>query len=303
MLFAVLSILVLHVFLPGYLIYSLLSGGSRDKLTWLLEVLAGVLLIVVLFFIGRWDWVSRYLSYVTVLVYLGAVLLSYRRVRALPFRAGSAGRSGWVSGVLGVLVSVVLLALSVRGQFAGREPVQLAFPLQDGAYYVAQGGSSFIVNYHHTHPEQAFAADITKLNAAGMRAAGLRPRALERYAIYGEPVYAPCEGEVVSAVGDLPDVIPPERDSDNPPGNHAAIACQGVTVVLAHLQHGSVMVEEGDAVSTGQMLGRIGNSGNTDEPHLHIHAFEGGVMGEELGTGVPMSFEGQVPVRNRVIQR
>lgn len=303
MLFAILSIIVLHFFLPGYLIYSLLTGTRRDQLRWLLEVLSGAAIMVVLLLIGRWDWVSWYLRFVMLLLYLGAVLLSYRKVRALPFRAGSGARSGWAWGAAGALVAIGLLAISVRGHFAGREPVQMAFPLRGGAYYVAQGGSSLIVNYHHSHPVQAFAADITKLNAAGMRAAGLRPRTLEHYAIYGEPVYAPCEGEVIYAEGDLPDFTPPESDSENPAGNHVMIACDGMSVILAHLQSGSVTVEPGDDITTGQMLGRVGNSGNTTEPHLHIHAVEG--QPEEMlgGVGVSMVFDGEFPVRNTVYRR
>ena len=303
MLLPILSILIVLVFFPAYLIYTLLTGRRRDRLSWLLEVLMGAAFVLLVTLIGRWDWLSIYLRFVPLVLYAGAVVLSYRRVRELPFRAESGAQADWAGGALGTLLAAGMLGVSVSGWFVAREPVQLAFPFRGGAYYVAQGGSSFIVNYHRSHPEQAFAADITKLNAAGARAAGFRPAALERYAIFGEPVYSPCEGEVVSAEGSLPDLTPPERDPENPPGNHVAIACQGVTVVLAHLQQGSVTVEPGDTVTNGQMLGRIGNSGNTDEPHLHIHAFEGGVMGEELGAGVPVSFEGRMPVRNMVYRR
>jgi murein DD-endopeptidase MepM/ murein hydrolase activator NlpD len=43
-------------------------------------------------------------------------------------------------------------------------------------------------------------------------------------------------------------------------------------VLLAHMRRGSVQVAGGERVSVGDPLGRVGNSGNTDEPHLHISA-------------------------------
>ena len=57
---------------------------------------------------------------------------------------------------------------------------------------------------------------------------------------------------------------------------------------------GSVAVDEGDRVAVGDRLGAVGNSGNTTEPHLHIHAVDA-----TKGMGVPISFDGRVPVRNR----
>jgi hypothetical protein len=77
------------------------------------------------------------------------------------------------------------------------------------------------------------------------------------------------------------------------------IACHGVEVVLAHLRSGSVAVAEGERVTVGDVLGRVGNSGNTTQPHLHIHAERGGLPGEILdGQGVPITFGGRFLVRN-----
>ncbi len=41
-----------------------------------------------------------------------------------------------------------------------------------------------------------------------------------------------------------------------------------------HLQPGSLKVKTGDAVRQRQVLGTIGNSGNSDGPHLHFHVTE-----------------------------
>jgi murein DD-endopeptidase MepM/ murein hydrolase activator NlpD len=72
--------------------------------------------------------------------------------------------------------------------------------------------------------------------------------------------------------------------------------------LLAHLAQGSVRVGLGQTVIAGQRLARVGNTGNTTEPHLHIHAVRGRVTspGQLAATGdpVPMLFDGQsAPLR------
>jgi murein DD-endopeptidase MepM/ murein hydrolase activator NlpD len=60
-------------------------------------------------------------------------------------------------------------------------------------------------------------------------------------------------------------------------------------------------VKKGDPVNKGQPLCRVGNSGNTSEPHLHIHVIKTG--GDLLyeGEGVPMKFHNRFLVRNDII--
>jgi murein DD-endopeptidase MepM/ murein hydrolase activator NlpD len=148
------------------------------------------------------------------------------------------------------------------------------------------------VNNHHPVRSQQFALDIVELGPLGYRATGLMPRDLASYAIYGRAVLSPCDGTVLEAVGSLPDLPIGERDSSQPAGNHVVIRCHGVRVELAHLQRASVRVTAGDAVRAGTPLGLVGNSGNTSEPHLHVHADTDG------GEGVPMTFDGRFLIRN-----
>lgn len=179
--------------------------------------------------------------------------------------------------------------------------VQLGLP----AYliYDAQGGDSPLINYHNTHATQRFALDILELNAIGMRAASLHPSRLERYMIFGRDVHSPCRGNIVSVQDRLVDNIPPESDTTNPAGNHIIVACHGVRVFLAHLQQGSVAVQAGDQVSVGEFVGRVGNSGNTSEPHLHLHAErEAGDRLAGEGTPVAILLDGTFPVRNTILR-
>src|SRR5690606_32355903 len=174
----------------------------------------------------------------------------------------------------------------------------LAFPLRDGRFVVGQGGGNLLLNHHAGHRAQAHAADITAIGPAGFRARSLLPASLDGYAIFGAAVVSPCDGEVVEAVDGLPDLIPPRADAENPAGNHVIVACGGLLVELAHLREGSVAVEAAQAVSAGDALGAVGNSGNTTEPHLHVHAVDAA-----SGEGVQITFDGRAPVRNRVYAR
>jgi murein DD-endopeptidase MepM/ murein hydrolase activator NlpD len=99
-------------------------------------------------------------------------------------------------------------------------------------------------------------------------------------------------------VDGLPDLPPPERDRENPAGNHVVISCMNVELLMAHMENGSVAVEAGERVETGQLVGRVGNSGNTTEPHLHIHAVEGGGPGVFQDDAVPILFRRRLPTRN-----
>jgi murein DD-endopeptidase MepM/ murein hydrolase activator NlpD len=60
---------------------------------------------------------------------------------------------------------------------------------------------------------------------------------------------------------------------------------------VAHLRRGSVAVAQGDRVAKGQMLGRVGNSGNSSEPHVHVHLQD--TPHAYLGEGIiPLYFHG-----------
>jgi hypothetical protein len=239
---------------------------------------------------------------VWVAVLILALILSYRQVRALPFLA-SDRRSEWrgiSSYVFTLLIFLGFLLVALRGYFYAEEPVRLTFPLRDGRYYVAHGGNSSLLNHHNPSPSQKYALDIVALNAAGTRVLGIYPSDVNKYVIFGKDIYSPCNRTILEAVDGLPDLVPPEADRENLAGNHVVVACEGVNALLAHMQNGSVAVQAGDSVTTDQVVGRVGNTGNTTEPHLHIHAVRGNTENVLEGEGVPMLFEGKFPVRNTV---
>lgn len=286
--------------LPSYLIVSLWKEREMSQFKWLLKLLYSGMFLLYVFVAGRWDWTSYYLRYVFPVLFVAAAIASYRETKAQPFFAEN-GRGRWRHN-LGALVSLVVFmgffAWAARGYFYSDTPVRLAFPLEEGWYYVGQGGNSTSVNYHNSNSAQQYALDVAELNALGVRARGIYPTTLERYVIFGRMVRSPCDGTVATVVDGLPDQIPPAADRQTPAGNHVVIACKGVNVLLAHLHAGSIVVASGDAVTSGQRLGRVGNSGNTSEPHLHIHAVRAGSGDVLKGDGVPILFDGTFAVRN-----
>lgn len=245
---------------------------------------------LLLFFlvISRWDIVGYWLPYVFLLVLL---ILAWHK-------------GGWLRLVLS-LAFLLALELFVR-QFGRSAALELSFPLSAGTYYVAHGGNFKLLNHHRGSRSQSYALDIVQLNGFGMRAAGVYPRCLQKYTILGDVVLSPCAGTVTSIVNDLPDQSLEVMDRANVAGNHIVIRPDDsdVYVGLAHLMLGSVLVKAGDRVTAGQALARVGNSGNTSEPHLHIHAKRGGRPESMLdGEGVPMRFGGRWLIRNSLVRK
>jgi murein DD-endopeptidase MepM/ murein hydrolase activator NlpD len=106
----------------------------------------------------------------------------------------------------------------------------------------------------------------------------------------------------VVAVDGLPDMSVPVYDRQHLAGNHVMLACGDVHIAMAHFRQGSVRVKTGDAVQVGQLLAEVGNSGGSNEPHLHIHAQRPGPHGAPMGgEPLPMSFDGRFLVRGERI--
>src|SRR5690606_29958176 len=94
----------------------------------------------------------------------------------------------------------------------------------------------------------------------------------ESYFGYGAELLAVADGEVV----EIKDRIPENRPTagvmatritvDTIAGNYVLLDIGEVSVLYAHMQPGSIEVEVGDKVRRGEVLGRLGNSGNSDAP-------------------------------------
>jgi murein DD-endopeptidase MepM/ murein hydrolase activator NlpD len=163
----------------------------------------------------------------------------------------------------------------------------------DGAWMVIWGGESEFQNYHAPTPPQRYAHDIVIWrDGATYTGDGMRN---EDYHCYGQPQYAPASGTVVVAIDgyadDTPGSTPTADPTMHPAGNHVVIeVAEGEYVLMAHLRPGTLAVSEGQAVQAGDLIGLTGNSGNSSEPHVHIHMQTGPDMFDPATVGLPMTF-------------
>ena len=150
---------------------------------------------------------------------------------------------------------------------------------------------------------QRFAIDWMQLDKDGRMVHG-DASDVHNFTDYGAEILAVTDAKVVSTLdgledqkpGTLPD--PATINLNNVDGNHVVLDIgEGLYAFYAHMQKGSVLVKPGDKVTRGQVLGKLGNTGNTSGPHLHFQ-----VMGtpSPLGSnGVPyvldlVTVEGQI---------
>ncbi len=178
----------------------------------------------------------------------------------------------------------------------------------DGTWWVFWGGESELRNYHAATPSQRYAYDLVIWkDGATWHGDG---RSVEDYWAWGQPVLAPADGVVVDAVRtaeDLPPNAPVSERSTlrNPGGNYVVLqTAESEYVILAHMQQDSVRVQVGDEVRSGDVIGLVGNSGNSSEPHLHIHVQDTPDLLDVRAQGIPLPFDAMVvdgEVRHGVI--
>lgn len=139
---------------------------------------------------------------------------------------------------------------------------------------------------------ERFAIDFAQLNPENKLYAGPRDK-LSSYAYVGARVLAVADGTVVNLQDGRPEETPP-----NYPQGYDLLQLLGNFVIVdighshfafyAHFQPNTLKVHKGDKVRRGQVLALLGNSGNSDAPHLHF-AIEDGPL-PFVSNGVPFVF-------------
>jgi len=126
---------------------------------------------------------------------------------------------------------------------------------------------------------QRYAIDWVRVSEEGAMATG--PSDMNNsYPQYGAEILAVAPGEVIKVIDGIPDnAHPPERDIEinleNAGGNMVIQKIgEGRYVAYAHMIPYSIEVREGDMLETGQVIGLLGNSGNSDLPHLHFQLLD-----------------------------
>jgi biotin carboxyl carrier protein len=155
---------------------------------------------------------------------------------------------------------------------------------------------------------QRFAIDWKQTDESGAFYQGDKTKN-ESYVDYGSAVYAVADGTITNTLDTMdankPGILPandpvlaPQLTIETVDGNHVVENIGGgVYAFYAHLQKGSLLVKQGDKVKKGQVIAKLGNTGNSNASHMHFHLMDGpSVLGSD---GVPyvidsFSYDGQV---------
>ena len=178
----------------------------------------------------------------------------------------------------------------------------LSPPLRGENWFAANGPSNGSMHRRAlitldglTRAPERFAIDWVQIGANELTFSGDRNENANYYC-YGKEVLAVADG-VVSAVKDgIPENKPASKSRavpitlDTVGGNHVILDIGGgLFAFYAHLQPGKTRVKVGDRVKAGEVIGLVGNSGNSSEPHLHFHVCD---RSSPLACqGVPFAFE------------
>ena len=196
-------------------------------------------------------------------------------------------------------------SVPIKSEFATNKYI---FPLR-GVWYVGYG-ASLHTGHRWAIPEE-FALDIAKIGESGLSHKGDGTRFDDYYA-YGADVLAAADGHVISAANDQPeDPSAMQRPNETQEAYFARLQkeqgerlVKGLTAITgnyvmidhgkneyslyAHLQPDSVRVHVGDEVKVGDVIGKLGSSGNSTEPHLHFHVCD--KPDPLMCAGIPVNF-------------
>ncbi len=262
---------------------------------WMLNGSAALAVLVFTVVAGPWVFLSLHLRLVALMAFAASAGVSFHRRTRSPTEQ-PASRRDRARFLATAVVLVAFGTLTMAALLGHRTPVgttDVQVPFKAGTFAVLQGGGSPILNLFHSAAGERFAVDLVRVNVFGNRARGLAPTSLGAYESFGVPVHSPCEGVVEHAVGGLPDNPPGTADRHPPAGNHIVPRCETLSLLLAHLRQGSAVARAGERVRTGQMIGEVGNSGNTLEPHLHVSTIAVDQAAGRQGRAIPLTFGGR----------
>ncbi|MDQ2699540.1 MAG: M23 family metallopeptidase, partial [Actinomycetota bacterium] len=167
-----------------------------------------------------------------------------------------------------------------------QEPIVIGPPLEGPGWL--DGSSCCVVTPHRgainpingqLHAPERFAIDYVQLDDTGRFFTGPVDE-LSSYHFFGANILAVGDGPIVSMRWDLPEQVPGANPSglalEEYGGNHIVQDLgDGHYAFYAHLQPGNPLgVEVGQQLERGEVIALLGNTGNTDSPHLHFHIMD-----------------------------
>jgi hypothetical protein len=233
---------------------------------------------------GSLDPVEKIGSAQVAVLYLDA---TFRDLRDVPEELEHRVKTGFDLPP-GALFPKATTDVGARTEVLNKKPVVIGPPMRGKNWVVSNGcctvsthrGSVGAIDQKLLATERYAIDWIRADNKGHILLPSDKPTKLEDYAAYDAPILSVKGGKVVKVVDSkYPDLEPGVRNPDytleDAPGNHVIVDIGGGRyAIYAHLKPGSVTVQEGDHVGRGQVLGRLGNSGNTSAPHLHFHVMD-----------------------------
>ncbi|MGE5764222.1 MAG: M23 family metallopeptidase [Mycobacterium leprae] len=182
------------------------------------------------------------------------------------------------------------------------DPAVVVRPPLRGARWVDLNGCCATATSHRSgtepingalHVPERFAIDFVRLDGSGRLFTGPANK-LTSYRYFGTEVLSVADGVVVGIQDGLPENVPghlpPVVTPQNAGGNYVVVDIGDRHFAFyAHLQPGSLRVTTGARVRRGQVLGLLGNTGNSDAPHLHFHVMDR--PSPLASNGLPFRFE------------
>jgi murein DD-endopeptidase MepM/ murein hydrolase activator NlpD len=169
-----------------------------------------------------------------------------------------------------------------------RNKTKMQLPF-DGEWFTFWGGDKENENYHVSNRAQKNAFDLLILNAAN-RSFKTTGKTNEDFYAFGQKLYSPCDGEVVSVIDGVKDNVPGVMNPDQLTGNTIVLRSKkDEYILMAHFKLNSITVKKGQQVKAGHFIGLCGNSGNSSEAHLHLHIMDKPDLTQ--GTGIKCFFD------------
>jgi hypothetical protein len=127
--------------LPTVFIIWLVKRNYRRKIDWIIQILFTAVFSFYIFNTGRWDWVSYYLRYVWIVVFLFAAYFSYKKTRINPFfKRFNFKEYMSLSFIIFLTVAFSVNNFStIKGFYFEERSLDLAFPLKNGTYLLRWG--------------------------------------------------------------------------------------------------------------------------------------------------------------------
>ncbi|MBK5233713.1 MAG: M23 family metallopeptidase [Thermoleophilia bacterium] len=208
---------------------------------------------------------------------------TYSRSRKTPKRISHGVVLSWTDPTTSELKK--LRFAGVRSRVGQRKAVRVDAPLRGGKWVGANGccvlnphrGATLSIDGTIRVPER-FAIDYVQLNDDDRLFSGpLNENS--SYPYFGDPIYSVAKGKVVRVRDGLPEQtpgsLPTNATLQMAGGNHVVVNIgHGRFAFYAHLQPGSITVKKGQRIKSGRVIGKLGNTGNTDGAHLHFHIMD-----------------------------